>query len=146
MRKNRIEADAWQRRAYNGGQTALLRVYSHTCYEKCSAYRDRCRHRDHSRAHRDERLSGGKFAAGATAVIGGTGYQPRVGGGGFVARRAAPAIGDADIVWLEDNLDALQSALTCSELDEAAQLDFAFHMRIVSLAGNTAIESILRGS
>ncbi len=34
----------------------------------------------------------------------------------------------------------------CAELDEAAQLDCAFHMRIVSLAGNTAIESILRGS
>ena len=44
---------------------------------------------------------------------------------GFVARLAAPAIGDADIVWLEDNLDSLQGALTCAELDEAAQLDFA---------------------
>ena len=48
--------------------------------------------------------------------------------------------------WLEDNLDSLQGALTSAELDEAAQLDFAFHMRIVSLAGNAAIESILRSS
>jgi GntR family transcriptional repressor for pyruvate dehydrogenase complex len=73
-------------------------------------------------------------------------YQMRFALEGFVARLAAPAIGDADIVWLQDNLDSLQGALTCAELDEAAQLDFAFHMRIVSLAGNTAIESILRGS
>ena len=51
-----------------------------------------------------------------------------------------------DIDWLQDNLDSLQGALISAELEEAAQLDFAFHMRIVSLAGNAAIESILRGS
>ncbi|WP_250502613.1 FCD domain-containing protein [Caballeronia sp. AZ7_KS35] len=73
-------------------------------------------------------------------------YQMRFALEGFVARLAAHSIGDADIDWLDDNLDSLHAALTESALDEAAQLDFAFHMRIVSLAGNAAIESILRGS
>jgi GntR family transcriptional regulator, transcriptional repressor for pyruvate dehydrogenase complex len=73
-------------------------------------------------------------------------YQMRFALEGFVARLAAHSIGDADIDWLDDNLDSLHAALTESALEEAAQLDFAFHMRIVSLAGNAAIESILRGS
>lgn len=73
-------------------------------------------------------------------------YQMRFALEGFVARLAAQSIGETDIAWLQDNLDQLEIALTHNELDEAAQLDFAFHMRIVSLAGNTAIESILRGS
>lgn len=73
-------------------------------------------------------------------------YQMRFALEGFVARLAAHSIGDMDIDWLQDNLDSLQGALINAELEEAAQLDFAFHMRIVSLAGNAAIESILRGS
>lgn len=73
-------------------------------------------------------------------------YQMRFALEGFVARLAAHSIGDADIDWLQDNLDSLHGALISAELEEAAQLDFAFHMRIVSLAGNAAIESILRGS
>ncbi|MFM0517090.1 FCD domain-containing protein [Caballeronia jiangsuensis] len=73
-------------------------------------------------------------------------YQMRFALEGFVARLAAHSIGDSDIDWLDDNLDSLHAALTESALEEAAQLDFAFHMRIVSLAGNAAIESILRGS
>ncbi|WP_027795866.1 FadR/GntR family transcriptional regulator [Paraburkholderia acidipaludis] len=73
-------------------------------------------------------------------------YQMRYALEGFVARMAALAIGDSDVAWLEQNLDALREALACDELDEAAQLDFDFHMRIVSIAGNAAIESILRSS
>ncbi|BAN24084.1 FadR/GntR family transcriptional regulator [Caballeronia insecticola] len=73
-------------------------------------------------------------------------YQMRFALEGFVARLAAHSIGDSDIDWLDDNLESLRGALEEAELDEAAQLDFAFHMRIVSLAGNAAIESILRGS
>ncbi|MFP3802225.1 FadR/GntR family transcriptional regulator, partial [Paraburkholderia sp. SIMBA_027] len=46
----------------------------------------------------------------------------------------------------ENNIAAMQAALTCEELDEAAQLDYDFHMRIVSIAGNAAIESILSSS
>ncbi|WP_028216207.1 FadR/GntR family transcriptional regulator [Paraburkholderia oxyphila] len=73
-------------------------------------------------------------------------YQMRYALEGFAARMAALAIGDADVAWLEHNTDTLHEALACDELDEAAQLDFEFHMRIVSLAGNAAIESILRSS
>ncbi|MEX3825313.1 FadR/GntR family transcriptional regulator, partial [Paraburkholderia sp. BR14262] len=73
-------------------------------------------------------------------------YQMRYALEGFAARMAALAIGDADVAWLEANTEALHSALACDELDEAAQLDFEFHMRIVNLAGNAAIESILRSS
>ncbi|WP_028229297.1 FadR/GntR family transcriptional regulator [Paraburkholderia ferrariae] len=73
-------------------------------------------------------------------------YQMRYALEGFAARMAALAIGDSDIVWLEQNLDTLHEALACDELDEAAQLDFDFHMRIVNIAGNAAIESILRSS
>lgn len=73
-------------------------------------------------------------------------YQMRFALEGFVARMAALAISDADIEWLEENLAALQGALSDNELDEAAQLDFDFHMRIVAIAGNASIESILRSS
>jgi GntR family transcriptional regulator, transcriptional repressor for pyruvate dehydrogenase complex len=73
-------------------------------------------------------------------------YQMRFALEGFAARMAALAISDADIDWFEQNLAALQAALSCNELDEAAQLDFDFHMRIVGIAGNAAIESILRSS
>ena len=73
-------------------------------------------------------------------------YQMRYALEGFAARMAALAIGDADVAWLEANTEALHGALACEELDEAAQLDFEFHMRIVNLAGNAAIESILRSS
>ncbi|MBV8627780.1 MAG: FCD domain-containing protein, partial [Paraburkholderia sp.] len=73
-------------------------------------------------------------------------YQMRFALEGFVARMAALAISDIDIEWFEDNIAALHGALAAAELDEAAQLDFEFHMRIVSIAGNAAIESILRSS
>ncbi|TDN67600.1 FadR/GntR family transcriptional regulator [Paraburkholderia sp. BL10I2N1] len=73
-------------------------------------------------------------------------YQMRFALEGFVARMAALAISDSDIDWFEDNIAALHGALVAAELDEAAQLDFDFHMRIVSIAGNAAIESILRSS
>jgi GntR family transcriptional regulator, transcriptional repressor for pyruvate dehydrogenase complex len=73
-------------------------------------------------------------------------YQMRFALEGFVARMAALAISDADIDWFEQNLDAMHGALASGELDEAAQLDFEFHMRLVSIAGNVAIESILRSS
>jgi len=73
-------------------------------------------------------------------------YQMRFALEGFVARMAALAISDSDIEWFEDNIAALHGALAAAELDEAAQLDFEFHMRIVSIAGNAAIESILRSS
>ena len=73
-------------------------------------------------------------------------YQMRFALEGFVARMAALAVSDSDIEWFEDNIAALQGALAAAELDEAAQLDFEFHMRMVSIAGNAAIESILRSS
>ncbi|WDD96336.1 FCD domain-containing protein [Burkholderia sp. FERM BP-3421] len=73
-------------------------------------------------------------------------YQMRYALEGFAARMAALAVSDHDLAWFEDNLAALQIALANQALDEASQLDFEFHMRIVSLAGNAAIESILRGS
>lgn len=73
-------------------------------------------------------------------------YQMRYALEGFAARMAALAIGDADVAWFEANVEALHTALSHDEIDEASQLDFEFHMRIVSLAGNAAIESILRSS
>ena len=73
-------------------------------------------------------------------------YQMRFALEGFVARMAALAISDTDIAWFEQNIDAMHGALASNELDEAAQLDFDFHMRLVSIAGNAAIESILRSS
>jgi len=73
-------------------------------------------------------------------------YQMRYALEGFTARMAARVVTDGDIAWFEDNIAALHAALTGNALDDASQLDFDFHMRIVSLAGNAAIESILRGS
>ncbi|ANB73990.1 FadR/GntR family transcriptional regulator [Paraburkholderia phytofirmans] len=70
-------------------------------------------------------------------------YQMRFALEGFIARMAALAVTDSDLAWFEDNITAMQTALACDELDEAARLDYDFHMRIVSIAGNAAIESIL---
>ena len=70
-------------------------------------------------------------------------YQMRFALEGFIARMAALAVSDSDLAWFEDNISAMQTALACDELDEAARLDYDFHMRIVSIAGNAAIESIL---
>jgi len=70
-------------------------------------------------------------------------YQMRFALEGFIARMAALAVTDSDLAWFEDNIAAMQTALACDELDEAARLDYDFHMRIVSIAGNAAIESIL---
>ncbi|AOJ00927.1 MULTISPECIES: FadR/GntR family transcriptional regulator [Burkholderia] len=73
-------------------------------------------------------------------------YQMRYALEGFAARMAALAVSEQDLAWFEENVAALQEALANDELDYASQLDFDFHMRIVNLAGNAAIESILRGS
>jgi GntR family transcriptional repressor for pyruvate dehydrogenase complex len=73
-------------------------------------------------------------------------YQMRFALEGFIARMAALVVSDSDLVWFEDNIAAMQTALACDELDEAARLDYDFHMRIVSIAGNAAIESILSSS
>jgi GntR family transcriptional repressor for pyruvate dehydrogenase complex len=73
-------------------------------------------------------------------------YQMRYALEGFVARLAAVAVGEHDIAALQDNVDALRVALTDGDFEEAARLDFDFHMAIVALAGNSAIETILRGS
>ncbi len=73
-------------------------------------------------------------------------YQMRFALEGFIARMAALAVSDSDLAWFEENISAMQTALACDELDEAARLDYDFHMRIVSIAGNAAIESILSSS
>ncbi|MDR6446215.1 GntR family transcriptional repressor for pyruvate dehydrogenase complex [Paraburkholderia terricola] len=73
-------------------------------------------------------------------------YQVRFALEGFVARMAALAVSESDLVWFEDNIAAMQTALACEELDEAARLDYDFHMRMVGIAGNAAIESILSSS
>jgi GntR family transcriptional regulator, transcriptional repressor for pyruvate dehydrogenase complex len=73
-------------------------------------------------------------------------YQMRYALEGFIARMAALAVSDSDLAWFEENITAMQTALACDELDEAARLDYDFHMRIVSIAGNAAIESILSSS
>ncbi|MFM0338371.1 FadR/GntR family transcriptional regulator [Paraburkholderia fungorum] len=73
-------------------------------------------------------------------------YQMRFALEGFIARMAALAVSEADLAWFEGNIAAMQEALACDELDEAARLDYDFHMRIVSIAGNAAIESILSSS
>ncbi|MFM0640784.1 FadR/GntR family transcriptional regulator [Paraburkholderia metrosideri] len=73
-------------------------------------------------------------------------YQMRFALEGFIARMAALAVSDSDLAWFEDNITAMQTALACDELDAAARLDYDFHMRIVSIAGNAAIESILSSS
>jgi GntR family transcriptional regulator, transcriptional repressor for pyruvate dehydrogenase complex len=73
-------------------------------------------------------------------------YQMRFALEGFIARMAALAVSDSDLAWFEENIEAMRTALACDELDEAARLDYDFHMRIVSIAGNAAIESILRSS
>ena len=53
---------------------------------------------------------------------------------------------DEVIGSLEENMAQLHAALTEGDLDTAARLDFAFHMQIVAVAGNGAIEAILRSS
>src|ERR1700754_3438165 len=58
-------------------------------------------------------------------------YQMRFALEGFVTRMAALAVSDADLAWFEENITAMQTALACDELDEAARLDYEFHMRIV---------------
>ncbi|MGN6082711.1 FadR/GntR family transcriptional regulator [Trinickia sp.] len=73
-------------------------------------------------------------------------YQVRYALEGFAARMAALAMTDEVIGALEQNMEQLREALTEGDLDAAAQLDFAFHMRIVAVAGNGAIEAILRSS
>ncbi|WNC90299.1 FadR/GntR family transcriptional regulator [Paraburkholderia sp. FT54] len=73
-------------------------------------------------------------------------YQMRFALEGFIARMAALAVSDSDLAWFEENITAMQTALACDELDEAARLDYDFHMRIVNIAGNAAIESILSSS
>jgi GntR family transcriptional regulator, transcriptional repressor for pyruvate dehydrogenase complex len=73
-------------------------------------------------------------------------YQLRYALEGFAVRMAALAVGDADIAWFEENIAALQAALAGNDLNEASQHDFDFHMRILGLAGNAAMESVLRGS
>jgi GntR family transcriptional repressor for pyruvate dehydrogenase complex len=73
-------------------------------------------------------------------------YQMRYALEGFVARLAVLAVGDDDLAQLEENLAALRDALTTGDFETAAALDFDFHMRIVALAGNSAIETILRSS
>lgn len=73
-------------------------------------------------------------------------YQMRYALEGFVARLAAMAVGDHDIAVLQENVDALRVALTEGDFERAARLDFDFHMTIVALGGNSAIETILRGS
>jgi GntR family transcriptional repressor for pyruvate dehydrogenase complex len=73
-------------------------------------------------------------------------YQMRYALEGFVARLAALAVGDEDLALLDENVEALRVALVEGDFEAAAALDFEFHMRIVALAGNSAIESILRNS
>lgn len=73
-------------------------------------------------------------------------YQVRYALEGFAARMAALAMTDEVIDALEENMVQLHEALTEGDLDAAARLDFAFHMRIVAVAGNGAIEAILRSS
>ncbi len=73
-------------------------------------------------------------------------YQMRYALEGFAARMAARVVSDDDIAWFEDNLADLHVALTENALEDASQLDFEFHMRIIHLAGNAAIESVLRSS
>ncbi len=73
-------------------------------------------------------------------------YQMRYALEGFVARLAALAVGDEDLSALDENVEALRVALVEGDFETAAALDFEFHMRIVALAGNSAIESILRNS
>lgn len=73
-------------------------------------------------------------------------YQMRYALEGFVARLAALAVGDDDLAVLSANVETLREALAEGDYERAAQLDFDFHMRIVAMAGNSAIESILRNS
>lgn len=73
-------------------------------------------------------------------------YQMRYALEGFVARLAALAVGDDDLAQLDSNVEALRVALVDGDFETAAKLDFEFHMRIVALAGNSAIEAILSNS
>jgi len=73
-------------------------------------------------------------------------YQVRYALEGFAARMAALVMTDEVIGSLESNIAQLHDALAEGDLDAAAELDFAFHMSIVSMAGNGAIEAILRSS
>lgn len=73
-------------------------------------------------------------------------YQLRYALEGFASRLAALAASADEIAWLGENVEAMKVALVEGDVDVAAQLDFAFHLRIVGLAGNGAIADILRGS
>lgn len=73
-------------------------------------------------------------------------YQLRYVLEGFSTRLAALASSQDEIDWLADNVEAMHEALSNGDFDEAARLDFAFHLHIVGMAGNGAIADILRGS
>lgn len=73
-------------------------------------------------------------------------YQLRYALEGFSARLAALASSQDEIDWLGENVEAMRQALVEGDFDEAARLDFAFHLHIVGMAGNGAIADILRGS
>lgn len=73
-------------------------------------------------------------------------YQLRFALEGFSTRLAAHAASADEIDWLTDNVESMKAALIEGDVDTAAQLDFAFHLRIVGLAGNGAIADILCGS
>ena len=62
-------------------------------------------------------------------------YQMRFALEGFVARLAAPAIGDADIVWLEDNLVALDD-LSRFESDLKDEWERQFELMKLQLPAN----------
>lgn len=71
-------------------------------------------------------------------------YQLRYVLESFAAALTAQTIQANDLVWLKQNIDAMQDCLDQQQYERAAQLDFDFHQYIMRLAGNAAILDILK--
>lgn len=70
-------------------------------------------------------------------------YQLRFAIEGFAVRMAARRAGSKDVDRLRDMNAAMQSLLENGDIVAAAAEDFAFHLAIVRLSGNRAMEQIL---
>ncbi len=71
-------------------------------------------------------------------------YQLRYVLESFAAALTTQTIQANDLVWLKQNIDAMQDCLDQQQYERAAQLDFDFHQYIMRLAGNAAILDILK--
>lgn len=73
-------------------------------------------------------------------------YQLRFAVETFSARLASLVAEADDLTALKANAEAMRVCIDAADFVQATQLDFEFHMQIISIAGNQAIGDILRNS